>query len=350
MKPFSADYFDGLSARAHAVTVSLAGERIRVRGDAVDFFVALDTLSVAPPVGNAVGVVQWGDSATGSSAELHTRDAATLAELVAKIHPYQPERLAARLESRLIYAVLALVVAAGIVFAGLRWGVPLAADRLVARLPASIEARLGEQSLAAMDATMLGASRLAPARQRALKTALAKHCQTLACPAYTLHFRDGKHVGPNAFALPGGALIMTDQLVKLARHDDELLGVLAHELGHVERRHGVRLAIQSLGAGVVLIAITGDVGSLSDAAAGLPALLLRAGYSRDMEREADAYALDWMQRACITPARYVDLLDRLNTRHSRNKQTSATGLLDSHPGTAQRLAAFKHARVAATCR
>jgi Zn-dependent protease with chaperone function len=301
--------------------------------------------------------VSWPGLA-GTDAALHSNDAAALAELGAMTRPRQPERLAALLESRLAYALAALVAAVAILAAALRWGVPAAADFVVARLPVSLEATLGTQTLAAMDKTLLAPSRLAPARQQSLRRALAQHCAgsnaeseqskqsaaTTACPPYTLHFRDGKRVGANAFALPGGGLVLTDQLVKLARHDDEILGVLAHELGHVQRRHGVRLALQSLGAGVVLIAITGDLGSLSDAAAGLPAVLLRAGYSRDMEREADAYALARMQQACIAPARYVALLERLNKR-----TPTRTGLLDSHPGTIERLAAFRGATRPAHC-
>jgi Zn-dependent protease with chaperone function len=131
---------------------------------------------------------------------------------------------------------------------------------------------------------------------------------------------------------------VTDQLVQLAQHDREVLAVIAHELGHVERRHSLRLALQSIGAGVLLVAITGDIGSFSDLAAGLPSLLLQSGYSRDMEREADAYALVWLDATCIPPQHFADILSRLD-----KSTPDAAGLLASHPGTGARIRPFLEA-------
>ena len=136
-------------------------------------------------------------------------------------------------------------------------------------------------------------------------------------------------------ALPGGTIVVTDALVELAQNDAEILAVIAHELGHVEHRHSLRLALQSIGAGVILVAVTGDIGSVTDLAAGLPSLLLQNGYSRDMEREADTYALAWLNTACIPPRHFADILGRLD-----KGTTGSTTLLDSHPVTRQRIEPF----------
>lgn len=106
----------------------------------------------------------------------------------------------------------------------------------------------------------------------------------------------------------------------------------------MDAHHGVRLALASVGAGVLLVALTGDIASVSDLAAGLPALLIQQGYSRDFEREADAWALAWMQRACVAPRRYVAIMEALTRGQAR-----ASGFFDSHPGTGERLAAFRDA-------
>ena len=74
---------------------------------------------------------------------------------------------------------------------------------------------------------------------------------------------------------------------------------------------------------------------VTDLAAGLPSLLLQKGYSRNMEREADAYALAWLNTACIPPRHFADILGRLD-----KDTTDSTTLLDSHPGTHQRLEPF----------
>jgi len=327
---FAADYFDGQTSRAHPVRAAVEAGQLHVQGESIEFAFPLDRIHVAPPAGQARGVVHLPDAR-----ELHSADHAALLELSRLTSSAHPERWAHLLESRLRYALAALVVAVLIVFAGLRWGVPVLAEGVAHTLPASLENRLGEESLSLMESIYLSPSALPAARQQGLAQQLDRLCKAQGCPAHRLYFRASGALGANAFALPGGTVVVTDQLVKLAQHDQEVLAVIAHELGHVERRHSLRLALQSIGAGVLLVAITGDIGSFSDLAAGLPSLLLQSGYSRDMEREADGYALRWLNAACISPRRFADILNRLN-----KTTPDAVGLLSSHPGTADRISPF----------
>ena len=111
-------------------------------------------------------------------------------------------------------------------------------------------------------------------------------------------FRKGGALGPNAFALPDGTIVFTDEMVRLAEHDDELSAVLAHEIGHVVRRHGMRTIIQDSLLGFLILAITGDITGSSELFIGLPVLLTEMAYSREFEREADQYALAYMQDPC----------------------------------------------------
>jgi Zn-dependent protease with chaperone function len=326
---FSADYFDGLTSRAHPVTVVLDAGQVCIEGDGIVLAIALDRIDVAPPVGAARGVVHLPDAR-----ELHSTDHAALAELARALSSRNPERWARHLESRVAYALTALVVSVLVMVAGLRWGVPAAAQLAAHTLPAGLDRHIGEESLALMEKISLSPSKLAAPKQQLLTQKLAAQCRKQACPPYRLLFRDSALFGANAMALPGGAVVVTDELVNLSHHDEEVLAVIAHELGHVQYRHSLRLALQSIGAGAILVAVTGDIGSVTDLAAGLPSLLLQNGYSRDMEREADAYALAWLNNACIPPRRFADLLGRLD------KDTSDTSLLDSHPGTPERIRPF----------
>ncbi|MHB1145175.1 MAG: M48 family metallopeptidase [Thiobacillus sp.] len=330
MNRFAADYFDGQTSRAHPVQVAVEAGQLRVAGESFELAFPLDRIHVAPPAGQARGVVHLPDAR-----ELHSADHAALLELSRLTASTHPERWAHLLESRLRYALAALVVAVLIVFIGLRWGVPVLAAGVARTLPVSLENRLGKESFALMESVYLSPSALPAARQHALARQLDRLCKAQGCPVYRLYFRASRVMGANAFALPGGTIVVTDQLVELARHDQEVLAVIAHELGHVERRHSLRLALQSIGAGVLLVAITGDIGSFSDLAAGLPSLLLQSGYSRDMEREADAYALRWLNAACIPSRRFADILNRLD-----KTTPDAASLLSSHPGTADRMQPF----------
>lgn len=330
MSRFAADYFDGQTSRAHPVQAAVEAGQLRIRGESIELAIPLDHIHVAPPAGQARGVVHLPDAR-----ELHSADHAALLELSRLTASARPERWAHLLESRLRYALAALVVAVLIVFAGLRWGMPAVALLATHTLPAGLDSRIGEESLALMDKISLSPSTLPAARQRALAHKLDAQCRQQACPPYRLLFRDSRLFGANAMALPGGAVVVTDALVSLSHDDEEVLAVIAHELGHVQHRHSLRLALQSIGAGVLLVAITGDIGSFSDLAAGLPSLLLQSGYSRDMEREADAYALRWLNAAGIPPRRFADILGRLDKGAS-----DKTNLLDSHPGTRERIEPF----------
>jgi Zn-dependent protease with chaperone function len=329
---FSGDYFDGQSSRAHPVTATFADGQLQIEGESIALSVARAQVEVVPPAGTARGVIHL-----PGQQELHSSDHAALAALAAR--GSSPERWARVLEGRVIYALGALLLSVLILFAGLRWGVPAGALLASHTLPDSLDRHIGEQSLRLMEKVSLEPSALPVARQRAISQRLAALCQQRAthspCPTYHLLFRDSKLFGPNAMALPGGTVIVTDALVKLAKHDDEVLAVIAHELGHVQQRHSLRLALQSIGAGVILVAVTGDIGSVTDIAAGLPSLLLQNGYSRDMEREADAYALAWLDTACIPPRRFADLLGRID------KDASDTHLMSSHPGTRERIQPFR---------
>jgi predicted Zn-dependent protease len=163
-------------------------------------------------------------------------------------------------------------------------------------------------------------------------------------PAYRLHFRAGpKALGPNAFALPGGDIVLTDALVELAADEPDIItGVLAHELGHVRHRHGMRLALQ---AGMVAGVSGLLVGDFSALLAGLPAWLAQADYSREFEREADLHARQMLQAAGISPRVMVRFFERLTAyQQQRGQDKSPLPMaFASHPAHAERIAFFNAA-------
>ena len=105
----------------------------------------------------------------------------------------------------------------------------------------------------------------------------------------TLHFRNAPDIGANAFALPGGDVVVTDGLVELATSPEQVAAVVAHELGHVAHRHGLRNMVQASILAALVSYWTGDFSSLATAGA---TAVLSAAYSRDFEREADDYGAD----------------------------------------------------------
>src|SRR5438094_7952747 len=96
---------------------------------------------------------------------------------------------------------------------------------------------------------------------------------------YSLEFRQS-FIGANAFALPSGIIVVTDDLVRLSRSDDEVLGVLAHELGHVKHRHTMRRLLEGSATALIIAGGTGDLASTTSPAAAAPAARLQTTYPR----------------------------------------------------------------------
>ncbi len=331
MRTPNASYCDGKSSAQHAVHLS-------VRQTVLDWFspatagsIDIAQLRLDPAVGQADAVIHL---PTGGMFIVH--DAAFLQAWPKPISWI--ERSAAWVEERISTVIAFACLGVAIVYAMARWGIPLMATAIVMLIPLGIDARMGEQTLVVMDRVLLAPSQLELARQKSLADRWERYCAKVQCPAHQLLFRHGKEMGANAFALPGGAMVLTDELVKLAQQDEEIVAVLAHELGHVHGRHGVRMVVQSMGAAALLLAVTGDFGNVTDLASALPALLLQTGYSRNMEREADAYAINSLQAACVEPKHLAVMLAKLDAN------ASETGWLDSHPGTQERMQMFDAAR------
>ena len=157
-------------------------------------------------------------------------------------------------------------------------------------------------------------------------------------------FRSGGRLGANAFALPSGAIVFTDEMVKLARNDDELLAVLAHEAGHVAHRHGIQRIIQDSLLAFALMAITGDASGTSQLFLGMPVALTELAYSREFEREADQYALDYLRSHGIPPHRFADLMRRLQQEKQSDgpsRESHWSDYLSTHPDTEERLRRFE---------
>jgi predicted Zn-dependent protease len=156
-------------------------------------------------------------------------------------------------------------------------------------------------------------------------------------------FRKGGEIGPNAFALPSGVIVFTDEMIQIAEHEDELSAVLAHEIGHIVQRHGMRTLIQDSILSFVLLAMTGDVSGSSELFLGLPVLLTELAYSRKFEMEADAYAFIVLRTHGVQPARFASLMRRIENRKAAVPGSASEkwiNYLSTHPLTEERLKSF----------
>lgn len=243
-------------------------------------------------------------------------------------------------------ALLSLVLLVAGLAAGWRWGLPWAVDRAVDVLPLSAEHTLGEHLLGGLDGEWLKPSRLSAAEQQAWQqrwAAAIARARADGGPAvperFEIHFRDGgKALGPNAFALPGGDIVVTDALLELlADEPDAVTTVLAHELGHVQHRHGLRLMLRAGAVSVVASVIVGDFSTLLAAA---PAVLAGNAYSRDNEREADVYGRALARAGGADTSRMAVFFERLAKRHATVDNNPMAIAISTHPADEERVRFF----------
>ncbi|HSR72143.1 MAG TPA: M48 family metallopeptidase, partial [Kiloniellales bacterium] len=142
----------------------------------------------------------------------------------------------------------------------------------------------------------------------------------------------------NALALPGGRILLFGGLIEKAESGAEVAGVLAHEMGHVIRRHGTESIVRSVGVSVVFDLLLGGSGSLPSA---LGETLVRASYSREAETEADRTALALLEDAGIRAEGLVRFFERLH--ETDGELPPGFDLLSSHPRSDARAELFARA-------
>lgn len=146
----------------------------------------------------------------------------------------------------------------------------------------------------------------------------------------------------NAFALPGGKITVFSETIRKAANYEELAGILAHEIGHVERRHGMQQLSQYMTIRVILALAFGmtDDGTTMALAADAGALLLLLKNSRDHERDADAYAARKLAEAGISSQAIRKFFQRLNEEHKEAIDKVPDFVL-THPSDADRIQFFE---------
>lgn len=327
-------YYDGRNAISHTVGVRVTQAEdafeLRIEGDGQLRREPLTRKSTAGRVGRARHLLALADGGT-----LEILDAAGFDAALRAAGHQDGQRLVRWLERSWPVALAAMVALVFGTWAFMTWGIPALANRAVMLIPREVDAHIGTQGLSALDRTVFKPSTLPAFRQAQLRSLFDQIKADAGAEGrnYQLELRHGGGVGANAFALPAGIVVMTDELVELAHNDDELRGVLAHETGHLVHRHAMRQLLQHSAGALVMVGIVGDVSAASMVAAAIPGVLLNAAYSRDFEREADGFAVQWMRQHQVPPGRLADLLTRL----SANAGSAKGSLLASHPGLAERV-------------
>lgn len=238
---------------------------------------------------------------------------------------------------RLALFVVAAVLGALAVW---RFALPAMVSLAVTLTPPPLVQAMDRGVLQTLDLSLAEPSRLPEAeraRARAILDRLRAHLPPEeAGTDLRLEFRDLPGMGPNALALPGGTLVLTDALVTGFPDDDVIAGVLAHEIGHVVEAHGLKQVYRSLGIYVLVALIAGDPGPILEDVLLEGGVLLSLSYSRAHETEADAYALRLADRAGYDPAGLLAFFESLPAAATERSSWTST-----HPAPAARMAAIR---------
>lgn len=328
-------WYDGATSHADQVELSITADRqIRIHGSSVDQRFHIDDLKISDRIGNIPRALELPgggrcDVSDNDALDSFLEQLGYTGNTTSWIHV---------LESRWRYVALAIVITGVFSWAMFVWGIPALADHAARALPTSVDRALGQGTLKILDRGLLAGSELDAALRQRLRQRFSAMTRKLEDGNhYRLEFRAGKKIGANALALPSGIIVVTDELVELAANDDEVIAVLAHEIGHLVHRHSVRLVMQNSAVVLLVTTITGDAFSTSSLAAALPIVLLHSSYSQDFETEADQYAWNYLVDNGIPTSTFADILERIS---ADGDASAVEKYLSTHPGITERVEMF----------
>ena len=339
MARYPARYYDGLTARSRPVEVEIAATGLAIFEEAGPIVGSWPGEGVRlverPREGEPVRL-----GLAGTTARLIVDDPRIVAALrQAAPHLLRRRRTSRRTVARIaLWAVLAAGSLAGIVLVL----IPLLSAQLAAVTPEAAKHRLGRVVLDEVVKLLPPGAGVASGRYcwdyeglEALRRLVDRVAEDLPDPP-TVRVVVVNTRLVNAFALPGGIMVFTRALIREAGTAEELAGIAAHELGHIAHDHSTRALYRSFAVSVLVGVLLGDLtgGTL---AGGLAEWLVNTGYSRDAEREADAFALARLEAAGIGAQGLVDFFTRLEEKEKEDGGLFLR-MLSTHPATAERLA------------
>ena len=234
------------------------------------------------------------------------------------------------------HLILVVALTFGSAFAVWRWGLGALVAVAVALTPDALPSAIDDGHIAIADRTLADPSALSDAERDRVRQILGRLKAVAPEPRfadYKLVFRSMPKIGPNAFSLPGGTILVTDQMVRSFPEPDVLAGVLGHEIVHVAETHGLKQVYRSLGTYLLVAVIVGDVGPILDDLLLEGGLLLSLSYSRDHEWEADRTGMELAARAGYDPAALALFFERMTA----GEQAAGSSWLSTHPATGERI-------------
>ena len=328
-----AKLYDGVSSKEHNVEIEFTKDR-RVKVASHNIDEPLSKVKIATRLGNTPRLIEFPNGIRCKSDENDKIDA-ILKELNIRVAPIH------KLERSWKLAIASIVTIALFIVFMLTIGADYTAEIVANNMPPNTLDKVSKITLKKLDKSYLHKSNLSNDR----KVQILKLFKRLTNndSHYKLHFRSSPSIGPNAFALPSGDIVLLDELVFLDKDPNlyGVLGVLAHEKGHYVYKHGLKSLIKGTIATAVVSYFTGDVSFVITT---LPTLLITSKYSREFETQADKYAKKELKRLSISSKPLANLFIEMEKYYIRKygKETNSSNFswFSTHPVTEERIKYF----------
>lgn len=325
MQTYNGQYYNGLTGTTVPAAITLTAAQITIAledKDGVPRQVVWfwDQVKDAPP-GNRGFTLQYPGypSQTITVADITFPDMITFYRKRKRTHRFFANRGRAAI-GLVVVTVLALLTA--LYF----WLIPLLATRVAAHVPISYEVRLGQESYA----SLIRNYKVRPDASRLVNGFFRQMGISSPYPVQITVVRDKE---ANAFALPGGHIIVHDKLLQDIRHYEELAALLSHEYAHVALRHTTKTLFRSMGTQVFIATLFGDIGGTGAVLAAQANNLKSLQYSRRLEKEADLYGLQLLEDRQIDPSGFSWLFNTLQQQGG----ATPSEWLSSHPDLRNRI-------------
>ena len=216
-----------------------------------------------------------------------------------------------------------------LVVVGYLWVLPFTAERLALLLPLEVDERLGQAAYGSVTLGMKEDTARSAVLQR-----FGDHLDL--SDRFDLRFHYIRNDQVNAFAMPGGDIVVFSGIVEGMEHPEQLAALLAHEATHVEERHSTRMMVRQMAGYLFLSLLVGDVNAVIGLLAENADNLRNLSYSRNLETDADRHGMERMQAAGVDPKGMVQLLQLLEAEAA--DMPDELSFLSSHPLTEERIA------------
>jgi Zn-dependent protease with chaperone function len=243
------------------------------------------------------------------------------------------EKLAS-LEKAPSFIFLACIMVPLVLYVVFKYAIPSAAVHFANWVPDSAVRVASQHTLYVLDNTVLSDSELADNKQIELHSAWMSAIDKLELDEqqFSVQFRKGGGLGANAFALPDGTIVFTDELIELLKYDEKLsTAILLHEIGHVQEKHSMRLISETLATSIAIDYFFGDLGAVIEAFGGVANTLLTNQFSQKLEWEADIYALTHASKVGLNNDSFADAMQILSDTLPSSSDSETESYLSSHP-------------------